>query len=137
VGEYSFAPWKVAISGLYKRLEFVLVPPFKDRPVVFDDTCYFFPCQTERECCVLHELVQSPPAQEFWSALVFWDAKRPITAQMLNLLDLAALARATGMESDVTRVLAERQRCRYKKGMHQQFLFRAEAENDSASVIGG
>jgi hypothetical protein len=47
VGEYSFSPWKVAISGLYKKLEFVEVPPFRDRPVVLDDTCYFFPCQSK------------------------------------------------------------------------------------------
>ena len=28
VGDYSFALWKVAISGLYKRLEFKMVGPF-------------------------------------------------------------------------------------------------------------
>lgn len=43
VGPYSFAPWKVAISGLYKKLEFAQVSPFQERPVVLDDTCYFFP----------------------------------------------------------------------------------------------
>jgi hypothetical protein len=137
VGDYSFAPWKVAISGLYKRLEFVAVPPFKDRPVVFDDTCYFFPCQTERECQVLHELVQSEPARAFWSAFIFWDAKRPITAQILNLLDFAALARATGRESEITRVLAERQRVRYTEGSHQQLLFREDAEEYGIDLNGG
>ena len=128
VGEYTFAPWKVAISGLYKKLDFVEVPPFQGRPVVLDDTCYFFSCQSERECRVLHELVQSEPAREFWSAFVFWDAKRPITAQILNLLDFAALARAVGMESEITRVLAERQLVRYTEGSHQQVLFREESE---------
>lgn len=137
VGEYSFAPWKVAVSGLYKRLEFVPVAPFKDRPVVFDDTCYFFPCQTERECHVLHELVQSKPAREFWSAFIFWDAKRPITAQILNLLDFAALARATGLESEITRVLAERQLVRYTEGSHQQLLFTEEAEEYGVDLDGG
>jgi len=29
VGRYTFASWKVAISGLYKRLEFVRLPPFQ------------------------------------------------------------------------------------------------------------
>jgi len=128
VGEYSFSPWKVAISGLYKKLEFVEVPPFRGRPVVLDDTCYFFSCQSEQECRVLHELVQSRPAREFWSAFVFWDAKRPITAQILNLLDFAALARAAGMESEIARVLAERQLVRYTEGSHQQLLFREESE---------
>lgn len=109
IGPYSFAPWKVAISGLYKKLDFVQVPPFQGRPVVLDDTCYFFPCQSEEECSLLHELVTSEPAREFLSAFIFWDAKRPITAQLLNLLDLWALARVLGKEDDVTRRLAERQ----------------------------
>jgi hypothetical protein len=124
VGEYSFSPWKVAIAGLYKKLEFVVVPPFRGRPVVLDDTCYFFPCLSEEECRVLHDLVQSEPAREFWSAFIFWDAKRPVTAQILNLLDLAALARAIGMKNDLVRVLAERQRVPYMEGPHQALLFR-------------
>lgn len=118
VGPYSFALWKVAISGLYKKLHFVKVPPFQDRPVVLDDTCYFFPCQSREECELLHALVQSDPAKEFWSGFIFWDAKRPITAQLLNLLDLAALARVIGRESDITRTLAERQVIEYTEGAH-------------------
>jgi len=128
VGPYSFSPWKVAISGLYKKLAFVEVSPFQGRPVVLDDTCYLFSCQSEEECNILHALVQSEPAREFWSAFVFWDAKRPITAAILNLLDLAALARAAGMESNVARVLAERQIVRYTEAAHQQLLFREEAD---------
>ncbi len=128
VGEYSFSPWKVAISGLYKKLEFVNVPLFQGRAVVLDDTCYFFSCRSEQECSVLHRLVQSEPAQEFWSAFIFWDAKRPITAQILNLLDFAALARAAGMESEITHVLAERQMVRYTEGSHQRLLFREDPE---------
>jgi len=126
IGPYSFAPWKVAISGLYKRLGFVQVPPFQGRPVVFDDTCYFFPCQSEEECHALHELVTSEPAREFLSAFVFWDAKRPITARLLNLLDLAALARVLGKENDVIRMLAERQVVGYREGVQQLLLFREE-----------
>lgn len=110
VGEYTFAPWKVAISGLYKQLAFVEVPPHTGRPVVLDDTCYFFPCRSEDECRVLCELVRSTPAQEFWSSMIFWDAKRPITAGILNRLDLAATARAAGLESDLAEALGRRQR---------------------------
>lgn len=126
IGSYSFALWKVAISGLYKKLDFVQVPPFEDRPVVLDDTCYFFPCWSEEECKVLHELVTSEPAREFLSAFIFWDAKRPITAQLLNLLDLWALARVLRKEGDVTRRLAERQLVEYMEGAHQQLLFRED-----------
>ncbi len=124
VGEYSFARWKVAISGLYKKLEFVIVPPFEDRPVVLDDTCYFFACGSEEECRTLHCLVSSEPAREFWASFIFWDAKRPITAQILNMLDLTALARTLGRESDLARSLGERQLERYQEGAHQRLLFR-------------
>jgi hypothetical protein len=112
---------------LYKKLEFTKVAPFQGEPVVLDDTCYFFPCQSEEECKALHELVQSEPAREFWSAFVFWDAKRPITARILNLLDLAALAHAEGVQSDVVRVVAERQLVRYTEGAHQRLLFRDDS----------
>lgn len=123
VGPYSFAPWKVAISGLYKKLDFAQVPTFQGRPVVLDDTCYFFPCQSREECHVLYELVMSEPAQEFLSAFVFWDSKRPITARLLNLLDLVALARVLGRENDFTRMIAERQIVNYTEGLHQLVLF--------------
>ncbi len=124
VGPYSFSPWKVAIAGLYKQLEFVQVAPFQGRSVVFDDTCYFFACRSEEECQTLYTLVQSEPAQAFWSSLIFWDAKRPVTAQILNSLDLEALARVAGMESRVTRVLAERQLAPYTDGAYQPLLLR-------------
>jgi len=127
VGPYTFAPWKVAISGLYKKLEFVQVPPFRGRPVVLDDTCYFFPCKSEEECDLLYELVMSDPARAFWSAFIFWDAKRPITAQLLNLLDLIALARVLGKEGKIAQTLAERQLVAYTEEAYQRLLFREEA----------
>lgn len=126
VGAYSFAPWKVAISGLYKKLEFASVPPFQGRPVILDDTCYFFPCRSEEESDLLREMVMSEPAREFWSAFIFWDAMRPITAQLLNSLDLARLARLLDKDSDIARALAARQRADYAEGTSQSLLFEQE-----------
>lgn len=100
VGPYSFAPWKVAIAALYKTLRFTKVGPINERPVLLDDTCYFFPCQSEEECDTLHEMISSLPAMEFWSSMIFWDAKRPITAKLLNRLDLARLAEVLGLQDD-------------------------------------
>jgi hypothetical protein len=37
-------------------------------------------------------LLNSPPAREFYEAFVFWDTKRPITADLLCRLDLRRLA---------------------------------------------
>lgn len=96
VGDYSFTNWKVAICGLYKRLKFVPIGPFKSKPVVFDDTVYLLPCRTENEARILCDLLNSDKAQAFFSAYVFWDAKRPITASLLNKLDLEKLAELYG-----------------------------------------
>lgn len=93
IGDYSFAPWKVAISGLYKKLYFVVIGPKHGKPVVLDDTCYFLPCQEEGDAQLLAELLNSDPAKEFFSSFIFWDAKRPITAKVLRKLNLVALAR--------------------------------------------
>lgn len=100
VGEYSFAPWKVAISGFYKKLAFVTVGPVRGKPVVLDDTSYFLPCQTRTQAEYLSSLLNSSVAQSFFQAFVFWDAKRPITADLLRRLDLRRLASEAGSEAE-------------------------------------
>lgn len=110
VGAYSFAPWKIAVSGMYKELRFVEVSEFEGRPVVFDDTCYSFPCRSQIECELLLKLLSSNPARDFLSAFVFWDAKRPITAEILNRLDIEALAKALGENGEIVSLLARRRR---------------------------
>ena len=92
VGDYTFAPWKVAISGFYKRLDFQVVGSFDGKPIVPDDTVYFLPCRHEPDARRLAGLLNSDAARGFFSAFVFWDAKRPITAELLRRLDLGALA---------------------------------------------
>ncbi len=123
IGRYSLTAWKVAISGLYKNLRFSRRGPYDGRPIAFDDTCYLFPCDSEEECDVLYELVTSSAATEFWLSLVFWDSKRPITAKLLNLLDLAVLAKKLDRWTPVARRLSERQLIRYTDQGHQAMLF--------------
>ena len=97
VGPYAFSPWKVAISGFYKNLRFRSVGPADSRPAVFDDTCYFLPCQSEDEARELLKLLNSQAARGFFDSVVFWDAKRPITADVLGILNLGALAMELGV----------------------------------------
>ncbi len=92
VGPYAFAPWKVAVSGLHKRLDFVVLGPFAGRPVVLDDTCYFLPFDDEPSARAACGLLQTPGAREFLGARIFWEAKRPISKAILQRLSLAALA---------------------------------------------
>ena len=98
VGDYTFASWKVCISGFYKKLQFAIVGPYQGKPVVLDDTSYFVSCQSEQEAHFIAKLLNSAPAREFYSAFVFWDAKRPITIDLLRRLDLSAVARELGEE---------------------------------------
>lgn len=96
VGNYTFAPWKVAISGFYKRLTFQWIGPANDKPVVLDDTCSFLPCDSEEQARVVSEMLNSEPAQQFLSSIVFWDSKRPITIDLLQRLDLLKLSEQLG-----------------------------------------
>ncbi len=97
VGDYAFAPWKVAISGFYKRLEFRVVGPVDGEPVVFDDTCYFLHCQSEDDASALAEMLGSDLATGFFNSIVFWDAKRPVTAKILGSLNLCVLSAELGV----------------------------------------
>ncbi|MBS2016301.1 MAG: SAM-dependent DNA methyltransferase [Deltaproteobacteria bacterium] len=93
VGPYTFAPWKVAVSGLYKRYDPVLLGPRGGKPVVLDDTCYFLPFGRESEARAVWRALRSAPAREFFEARIFWDAKRPIKKAILQQVDLDALLR--------------------------------------------
>jgi hypothetical protein len=96
VGDYTFAPWKVAISGFYKRLNFVAIGSPCGKPTVLDDTSYFLPCETQDQAEFLVEMLSCQAAQEFYRAFVFWDSKRPITAELLRRLDLRRLSECVG-----------------------------------------
>lgn len=93
VGDYAFAPFKVAISGLYKRLAFQLVEPWAGRPVLLDDTCYFLAFDDRPAAQRALDALRSPKATAFLEARIFWDAKRPITRELLARLDWPRLAR--------------------------------------------
>ena len=105
VGPYTFAPWKVAISGLYKSLRFSVVGPFDGKPIVFDDTCYFAACDTRKEAEFLAELLQSELAKRFFSSLVFLDSKRPLTTDILHRLDIKRVAERLGREAEFRKIL--------------------------------
>ncbi len=106
VGPYTFAPWKIAISGFYKKLCFVKVGPVRGRPVVFDDTIYFLPCWSEEEACFVEALLHSEPAQGFLHSMIHWDEKRPITVEVLHRLSLHKLAAMLGREQDYEQFVA-------------------------------
>jgi hypothetical protein len=94
VGSYTFAPYKIAICGLYKNLDFRLVTQINGKPVVFDDTVYFLSFDSQKEASKTLNILTSSAVREFYSTLIFWDEKRPIKAGILNCLDLRRVENA-------------------------------------------
>jgi hypothetical protein len=99
LGGYSFAPYKIAISGLHKAAGFRLVGPIADKPVFFDDTCYILPFDDPVEAAVVLSLLEAEPAQRLLSSLAFFDSKRPINKKLLQRIDLLAASRLAGSHS--------------------------------------
>ena len=58
---------------------------------------YFLPCRIRQNAALLTDLLNSKAATGFLRSLIFWDAKRPITAQVLANLNLGLLAEETGV----------------------------------------
>ena len=105
IGEYSFAPWKVGIAGLYKKLDFEVIGSYYGKPIVLDDTGYFVPCYSQDEAELVASLLNSEPAREFYAAFTFWDVKRPITVELLRRLDLRRLASTVGKRAELERLI--------------------------------
>lgn len=106
VGDYSFSPAKVGVSGLYKNIRFQAFGSSGGKPIMVDDTCYFIPCDSIEEAAFLAELLNSETAQRFISSLVFADAKRPVTADVLKRIDLIKLAERIGQTAEATEYLS-------------------------------
>jgi len=72
-----------------------------------DDTCYFVGTDDSAEAALLHELFNADVTQRFLGAVVFAGAKRPITADVLNRLDVKKLAECLGQEEALAAFLRE------------------------------
>jgi len=106
VGDYTFSPWKVAVSGLYKNCRFKVIGQHHGKPTVLDDTCYFIPCASEDEARFICELLNSDICQRFLRSLVFFDAKRPITTDILNRIDLKRVAEHVNSAAEARKFLS-------------------------------
>ncbi|HLF00653.1 MAG TPA: hypothetical protein VI547_01660 [Anaerolineales bacterium] len=92
VGDYSFKPYKVAISGLHKEAKFSLVCPLENRPVMLDDTCYFLGFDNYLDALLTASVLNSESVRKFLRSVVFVDAKRPYTKDVLMRINLAKAA---------------------------------------------
>ena len=97
VGDYSFAPFKVAVSGLYKTFNFEVIEPINGKEVMLDDTCYFLPFKDRQAAQCVCTAFNSEQMQNFFKAMTFNDSKRPITASLLNSISILSAISAAGL----------------------------------------
>lgn len=88
IGDYSFLPWKIAISGFDKKLRFRLISPINNKPCMFDDTVSFISFDTQEKAKEIFSFLQTQESHDFLDAMIFWDNKRPITIDILKRLCL-------------------------------------------------
>ncbi len=99
IGDYSFAPYKVAISGLYKTFHFTIITPNKDnKPVMLDDTCYFIGFENVEEAAFITTLLNSSCVKQFLKSISFPDSKRMITKDILMKIDLRKALKCSNIE---------------------------------------
>lgn len=100
IGDYSFKPYKIAISGLYKQLNFTLIKPNENKPIMLDDTCYFIGFDDLEEAEIIHSLLQNESTKIFLKSLIFSDAKRSVTKDLLMRIDFVQIMKSFNQAKD-------------------------------------
>lgn len=100
IGKYSFKPYKVAVSGLYKHHHFTIIPPIAGKSVMLDDTCYILGLENLEDARTTQALLNCSPVQSFLNSLVFTDAKRVINKELLMRIDLIKALELSDMNID-------------------------------------
>ncbi|MGB7748436.1 MAG: SAM-dependent DNA methyltransferase [Verrucomicrobiia bacterium] len=98
IGGYAFAPWKVAVSGLHRDPSFRVIGPCKGKPVFMDDTCYYLPFERESLARLVADILNSEPCRQFLQSLIFTGVKRSVTVDLLQRLNLSAIAEEAGLD---------------------------------------
>jgi len=93
IGDYSFAPYKVAIAGMYKKSNFSLVMPIKQKTVMLDDTCNFLSFNKYKDALFTFLILNSELVQTFLKSITFMDSQRPYTIETLKRIDLLKSAK--------------------------------------------
>lgn len=88
IGDYSFKPYKIVVSSLYKSTKFILVSHIDGKSIMVDDTCYQLDFDSLEEAQCVLEALNSTEIRSLLQSLVFNDAKRVITKSILMRLDL-------------------------------------------------
>ena len=106
IGPYTFAPYKVAVAGVHRPTRFRAIGPEGGRPTVLDDTCYMLPCGTAVEAAAIAAILNDPIAIRLLAALAPPEAKRPVTKNLLQAIDPAAVLARADLGALVERAVA-------------------------------
>lgn len=91
VGEYSYAQYKVGISGFYKKPFFAVLCSPNGRAVMVDDTSYFICLPSFDAAYTAMLLLNSEQVQRFLQSMAFLDSKRPYTKKLLERIDFSRM----------------------------------------------
>lgn len=97
IGDYSFLPYKICISGFNKQPFFSLVFSLDQKPVMLDDTSYFIGFEKYESAYVGMLYLNSRKVQDFLQELSFSDNKRPYTKKLLSRLDFSKICNLVSM----------------------------------------
>ncbi|NOZ60820.1 MAG: N-6 DNA methylase [Calditrichaeota bacterium] len=92
IGEYSFKPYKIAISGLYKKPFFALLLPDNNKPIMLDDTCYFLGFDDLETALFTWCILTDEVTFELLNSIAFLEAKRPYTKEILMRIAINKIA---------------------------------------------
>lgn len=98
IGDYSFKPYKIVVSSLYKTIKFILVSQYDGKPIIVDDTCYQLDFYSLEEAKCILEALNSAEMSSLLQSLIFKDAKRVVTKSLLMRLDLMQLCKDKGIK---------------------------------------
>ncbi len=98
IGDYSFYKYKVAVSGFYKKPNFVVLSS-NEKSIMLDDTCYFIGFEEEKNAIITMTLLNSPQVQDFLYSIAFLDKKRPYTKEVLMRINLSKIITNTDFNS--------------------------------------
>ncbi len=104
IGDYSFAKYKIGISGLYKSTHFTLICPDNSKPIMLDDTCYFIGFDKLKMAEIAHYLLNSDLVQRFLKSIIFSDSKRSINKDTLMRIDFEKAIESSDFKDAKTKI---------------------------------
>ena len=87
IGEYSYSPYKVGVSGFYKKPLFSLLSSGTGSPIMTDDTSYFICLPSFDTAYTAMLILNSEHVQNYLCSIAFLDSKRPFTKKVLEQID--------------------------------------------------